>query len=441
MVMLPQDIIRQKRDGHELDPAVIKSFIKGISQDQISDAQIAAFTMAALIRGLNRAESVALTRSMTHSGQVIDWRSAQLPGPVLDKHSTGGVGDKVSLILAPLIAACGGFVPMISGRGLGHTGGTLDKLETIPGYRTDLSIPELVKTVRDCGCAIIGQTADLAPADRRIYAVRDVTATVECTGLICASILSKKLAAGLQGLVLDVKTGSGAFLADPAETVTLAQELVAIGKGAGLPTVALLTDMNQVLGHSAGNAVEVMESVQFLTGTAREPRLLAVVQALAVAMLQLGGLAQDQAEAERLAGEALNSGAAAEHFARMVHCLGGPADLLEKPDHYLPAAPICRPVPATQSAFIQSIDVRAVGQAIVALGGGRRGNTDRIDPAVGLTKTAGIGIWVEPSGAPLAWVYARDEEAFHAAATALQSAFVLTDSAVEIAPPVGKTLS
>ena len=440
MVFLPQDVIRHKRDGLELSATEINAFIQGISRNQVADAQIGAFTMAALLRGLSRAESVALTRSMTHSGQVIDWTPAALPGPILDKHSTGGVGDKVSLILAPLIAACGGFVPMISGRGLGHTGGTLDKLESLPGYRTDLSIPELIDTVRDCGCAIIGQTGELAPADKRIYAVRDVTATVECTGLICASILSKKLAAGLQGLVLDVKSGSGAFLPDPADSLNLAQELVAIGTGAGLPTVAVLTDMNQVLGHSAGNALEVLEAVRFLTGAEREPRLLEVTLALAEAMLRLGELAQDSAAARQKAQHALDSGAAAERFARMVKRLGGPADVLGRAEDYLPSASVRLPVHSAQAGYIQAMDVCAIGQAIVALGGGRRRTDDSIDPAVGLTEVAGIGAWVDNNQA-LAWVHAGDELAAQEAAEVLRSAMRIADAPVSTTAPVLQTIT
>ena len=440
MVFLPQDVIRHKRDGLDLSAAEIDAFIEGVARNEVADAQIGAFTMAALLHGLNLQESVALTRSMTRSGQVIDWTEAGLSGPILDKHSTGGVGDKVSLILAPIVAACGGFVPMISGRGLGHTGGTLDKLESIPGYRTDLSIPELIKAVRDCGCAIIGQTGQLAPADKRIYAVRDVTATVECIGLICASILSKKLAAGLQGLVLDVKVGSGAFLPDPQDSFKLAQDLVGIGKGAGLPTVAVLTDMNQVLGHSAGNALEVLEAVRFLTGVEREPRLLEVTLALTEAMLLLGGLTQDSSEARQKAERALDSGAAAERFARMVQYLGGPADLLEKAESYLPSAPVCITVYPAQAGYVQTMDVRAIGQAIVALGGGRRRNDDRIDPVVGLTDVANIGAWTAPDDRPLAWVHARSESAAQETANALRSAIAISNSSVCLDGSVLQTL-
>ena len=442
MTFLPQDVIRRKRDGYELSSTEIEAFIQGVSTGDVIDAQIAAFTMAALLQGLNHHESVALTRSMTASGQVIDWTSAQLPGPILDKHSTGGVGDKVSLILAPLIAACGGYVPMISGRGLGHTGGTLDKLESIPGYRTDLTVPELIAAVSDCGCAIIGQTAELAPADRRIYTVRDVTATIECTGLLCASILSKKLAAGLQGLVLDVKTGSGAFLPDPAETLVLAQELVAIGNGAGLPTVAVLTDMNQVLGHSAGNALEVLETIHFLTGMEREPRLSAVILALAEAMLLLGELAQDQADAAQQIRHALDSGAAAEQFGRMVQRLGGPADLLQRASEYLPAAPVSMPVYPAQGGFVHAMNVRELGQIIVALGGGRRRTTDMIDAAVGLSDIAGLGDWIEPGGRPLAQVHARSRQAADEAAAAIRRAVTLSAvTPASVPAPVGQTLT
>jgi thymidine phosphorylase len=288
--MLPAEVIAAKRDGGTLTPAQIGHFVDGLVNGSWSDSQAAALAMAILLRGMGRAETVALTSAMTNSGERLDWADAGFTGPILDKHSTGGVGDKVSLVLAPIVAACGGVVPMISGRGLGHTGGTLDKLEALPGYNVDPSRDTLLATLRDCGCAIVGASAALAPADRRLYAIRDVTATVESVPLITASILSKKLAAGLQGLVLDVKTGSGAFAPSLDAARTLAQSLVDVARGAGLPARALITDMSQVLGTTAGNALELQETLDYLRGTAREPRLHEVTLALAAQMLHLGGL-------------------------------------------------------------------------------------------------------------------------------------------------------
>ncbi|MGH6927554.1 MAG: thymidine phosphorylase, partial [Dongiaceae bacterium] len=377
---------------------------------------MAAFAMAVFFRGMAMAERAALTRAMAQSGRTIDWSGAGLPGPVLDKHSTGGVGDKVSLMLAPLLAACGGFVPMISGRGLGHTGGTLDKLDSIPGYRTAPDLALFRKVVADAGCAIIGQTADLAPADRRLYAIRDVTATVESIPLITASILSKKLAAGLQGLVMDVKFGSGAFMVEVDKATELAESIATVATKAGLPTTALLTDMNQVLGRSAGNALEVREAIDWLTGRSRDPRLDEVTMALGAEMLVLGRLATDAADARRRLIAARDSGAAAERFQRMVAALGGPADLAEHPDKYLPRAAIQHAVPAKSSGYVAGIDVRAVGVAVLALGGGRSRVEDRIDYGVGLTEVRGIGERVE-AAEPLAVLHARsDSEAAQAAA-------------------------
>src|SRR3954454_7696728 len=342
MCHLPQEIIRRKRDGARLDEAEIEAFVAGLTAGHVSEGQAAAFAMAVLFRGLSVEERVALTHAMARSGAVRTW---DLPGPVLDKHSTGGVGDAISLALAPAVAACGGFVPMISGRGLGHTGGTLDKLDAIPGYRSQPDLDTFRRVVRGVGCAIIGQTNDLAPADRRLYAIRDVTATVESIDLITASILSKKLAAGLHGLVKDVKVGSGAFMRDRESARALAESLVHVANQAGLPTTALLTDMDQPLASAAGNAVEVAYAVDYLTGQRREPRFHAVTVALAAEMLVLGGLAEARGEAERRIEEAIVSGRAAEVFARMVAALGGPSDLFERPENHLARAPVIRPVP------------------------------------------------------------------------------------------------
>ena len=357
--ILPQELIRRKRDGGVLEAHEIEWFVRGITDGGVSDAQVGALAMAVVLKGMSRDERVALTGAMTRSGEVLDW-SDRLPGPALDKHSTGGVGDKVSLLLGPMIAACGGAVPMISGRGLGHTGGTLDKLESIPGYLTTPDPERLRAAVKNAGCAIVGQTGELAPADRRLYAIRDATGTVESLTLIVASILSKKLAAGLDALVMDVKTGSGAFMADHDAARELAEAIVDVAVGNGLPCRALITDMDRVLGRTAGNALEVRESIDHLTGAASDPRLVEVTVALCRELLALGGLADaDPAQA-------LSGGAAAERFAAMVAELGGPADLLERPDDHLPTRPADRGrARPSARAWSTAVDVRAVGLAVV----------------------------------------------------------------------------
>jgi thymidine phosphorylase len=419
VTMLPAEVIRRKRDGVALTREEIAFLVGGITDGGLSDAQVGALAMALFLRGMEPAERVALTEAMRDSGTVIGW---DLDRPVLDKHSTGGVGDKVSLMLAPIVAACGGAVPMISGRGLGHTGGTLDKLDSVPGYDTTPSVEELRRVVGGAaGCAIVGQTSDLAPADRRLYAIRDATGTVESIPLIVASILSKKLAAGLDALVMDVKFGSGAFMSERADAEALARALVEVAGGAGLPTVALLTDMDQVLGSSAGNALEVHESIAYLKGEAREPRLHEVTLALAASLLAQGRLHPDEGAARAAAEQALDSGAAAERFARMIAELGGPADLMERPGDHLASAPVVRAVAPAQEGVVSGMDCRAVGLVVTGLGGNRAKESDVIDPAVGLTEIAPVGAQVGPDR-PLALVHARDEAGADAAAEALRAA-------------------
>jgi thymidine phosphorylase len=426
MSHLPQEIIRHKRDGGTLEAEAIEHFIAGLTSGRVSEGQAASFAMAVFFRGLSVPERVALTRAMTRSGEVLTWN---LPGPVLDKHSTGGVGDTVSLALAPAVAACGGYVPMISGRGLGHTGGTLDKLDSIPGYVSQPDIDAFRRVTREVGCAIIGQTADLAPADKRLYAIRDVTATVESIDLITASILSKKLAAGLNGLVMDVKFGSGAFMGTAADARALAESLVLVANGAGLPTSALLTDMNEPLASAAGNAVEVAYAVEYLTGRRREPRFHDVTVALAAEMLVLGKLARDDAEARGRIEDAIGSGRAAEVFQRMVAALGGPGDLLDQPRKHLQSAPVVRPVHAEGAGIVSRIATRDVGVAVVAMGGGRTRPQDPVDHAVGFTELAGIGARVDAQR-PLAVVHARSEAEADAAAERLRRAYAVSDAPV-----------
>ena len=422
--MLPAEVIAIKRDGGKLSAAQIAHFADGLVSGDWSDAQAAALAMAIVLRGMDDEETVQLTQSMTRSGEVLDWRDAGLHGPILDKHSTGGVGDKVSLMLAPIVAACGGVVPMISGRGLGHTGGTLDKLEALPGYHVNPSRELLLKTLREAGCAIVGASATLAPADRRLYAIRDVTATVESLPLITASILSKKLAAGLQGLVLDVKCGNGAFMPTLDQAQALAISLANVARGAGLAAAALITDMNQVLGVSAGNALEVQEALDYLTGRYRDPRLHHVTTALATQMLRLGGLASSDAEAHAAMQRALDSGAAAERFARMVALLGGPADVLRKP--HLPVAAVQMAVRADRAGVLVGCDVRALGFAIVALGGGRRSPGDKVDPSVGLSELLPLGRRVS-AGDVIAVVHAASADQATQASSTVSHAMAIAD--------------
>jgi thymidine phosphorylase len=432
--MAPQEIIRAKRDGRTLSDAEINFFIAGLISGAVTSEQAAAFAMAVFFRGMSRTECAALTRAMTRSGRVLDWRPVGLGGPMLDKHSTGGVGDNVSLMLAPMIAACGGFVPMISGRALGHTGGTLDKLESIPGYNVAPDEARFSRVVKNVGCAIIGQTEALAPADRRLYAIRDVTATVESIPLITASILSKKLAAGLDGLVMDVKTGNGAFMVGREDARALADSIICVAREAGLRAAALITDMNQPLASAAGNAVEVRNAIDFLTGAKRDQRLLAVTMALASALLRLGGLATDESDAHKKLTHALASGAAAERFAHMTTELGGPAALMERPDAYLPRAPIVRPVASIRSGHVRTIDTRAVGLAVAELGAGRTRPQDKVDHAVGMTDLREIGDRLE-IGDSLGVVHARSADDWQRAATALIEAYEIAEKP-EGGPPL-----
>jgi len=433
---LPQEIIRAKRDGSRLTDAQIEQFVQGITDGSVGDAQAAAFAMAGFFRGMDIGERIALTRAMSQSGTMMQWDRADLHGPVLDKHSTGGVGDKVSLMLAPLVAACGGHVPMISGRGLGHTGGTFDKLESIPGYQTRPDNDLFRKVVAEVGCAIIGQTSDLAPADGRLYAIRDVTATVESISLITASILAKKLAAGLDALVMDVTFGNGAFMSDLAQAEELAHSIVAVARGAGLVTTALLTDMNQVLGRTAGNALEVRETIDWLVGSSDDPRLTEVVLALGAEMLVLGGLAADTEAATSKLVAARRDGRAAERFQAMVTALGGPTDLVENPEAHLASAAVSLRVEPGRNGYVESIDTRSVGLAVVSLGGGRMRVGDEIDHTVGLSDVMGLGEHADKDH-PLAVIHARTESDAAMAAEALSAAYSIGDAA----PTVGSVIA
>ena len=424
---LTQEIIRKKRDRQALSRDEIADFVRGVVDGSVANEQVAAFAMAVYFNDMSLSECVALTLAQRDSGQVLSWDAFDLPGPLIDKHSTGGVGDLTSLLLGPMVAACAGFVPMISGRGLGHTGGTLDKLAAIPGYNLVPEARTFQRIVREVGVAIIGQTAQLAPADKRIYAIRDVTATVESIAMITASILSKKLAAGLEGLTMDIKVGSGAFMPTYEKSLELARSIVEVGNGAGMKTTAVLTDMNQPLAPCAGNALEVRCAIDYLTGYRRPARVHEVTLALAAQMLVLGGLAGDTAQACAKLNAALDSGAAAERFARMVRALGGPADLIDAPERHLGRAAVSLPVAAPRAGYVTRIDCRALGLAVVGLGGGRRRPEDAIDYRVGLTDLVELGQYVE-AGAPLAQIHASDRPAAEQAAHDIQAAYTLGET-------------
>jgi len=431
---LPQEIIRRKRDGEKLTAEEIEFFVKGIADNSISEGQVGAFAMAVYFQNMDMEERVALAMAMRDSGSVLEWKSLELDGPVVDKHSTGGVGDVVSLMLGPMVAACGGFVPMISGRGLGHTGGTLDKFDSIPGYNTTPTNELFRKVVKEVGVAIIGQTGDLAPADKRFYGIRDVTATVESIPLITASILSKKLAAGLDALVMDVKAGSGAFMPTHELSQELAKSIVAVANGAGCKTTALVTNMNQLLASTAGNALEVREAVEYLTGKYRNPRLHEVNMALCAEMLVVSGIANSSDEAYSMLEESLESGTAADKFAQMVTALGGPSDFISNYDEYLSKADIIRPIYSLKSGIVTSMDTREIGMAVVAMGGGRRKPSDEIDYAVGFSDFVALGDSVDDTK-PLAVVHVRNESQYEEAMRVLQSVIEISEQ-----PPLSQPM-
>ena len=430
--MLPQEIIRKKRDGAPLTRDEVREFISGLTKGSISEGQVAAFAMAVFFKGMSAEEAVGLTLAMRDSGTVLTW---DMPGPVVDKHSTGGIGDNISLMLAPMLAACGCFVPMISGRGLGHTGGTLDKLDSIPGYITQPDLALFRNVVREAGCAIIGQTADLAPADKRLYGIRDVTATVESVPLITASILSKKLAAGLQHLVMDVKTGSGAFMAKREDAVTLAKSLVSVANGAGLKTTALITDMDEPLAPAAGNALEVLHAVEFLKRRLINKRVEAITLALGAELLLSAGIASTLEDGTQKLSGTITSGLAAEHFAKMTALLGGPKDFMERPDHYMKPAKIIRPVYADDEGAVCKIETRQLGLAVIELGGGRLRADDKIDHAVGLGNLLGKNFRADMN-TPLCMIHAQNVASFDRAASIVKAAYTVGDVVIETSPVI-----
>ena len=439
-MFLPQEIIRKKRDGQALSEEEIRFFINGIRDNAVSEGQIAALAMTIWFHDMTLPERVALTMAMRDSGSVLNWQSLGLNGPVVDKHSTGGVGDVTSLMLGPMVAACGGYVPMISGRGLGHTGGTLDKLEAIPGFDIFPDDQIFRNIIKEVGVAIIGQTNSLAPADKRFYATRDITATVDSIPLITASILAKKLAEGLDALVMDVKVGSGAFMPTFEQSDLLAQAIVGVANGAGCKTTALLTDMNQVLASSAGNALEVREAVRFLTGEYRNPRLLEVTMALSAEMLISGGLAADSDEAMGKLQAVLDNGRAAEVFSHMVAAQKGPTDFIENLDRYLPAPMLSKAVYAEKPGIVSAMDTRALGMAVVAMGGGRRRASDTIDYSVGLSDMAQLGDSVD-NQRPLAVIHAASEAGWQEAAAAVREAITLTEKSPPPTPVIYRRIA
>ncbi|KIN73647.1 thymidine phosphorylase [Sulfitobacter guttiformis] len=425
--MEARSILAKLRHDIALSPEELTWVAGALADQTLSAAQAGAFAMGVCRNGLDEAGRVALTRGMCASGQVLTW---DLDRPVLDKHSTGGVGDCVSLILAPALAACGAYVPMISGRGLGHTGGTLDKMEAIPGVGVMLDEVRLRRIVDQVGCAIVGATGDIAPADRRLYAVRDVTATVDSLDLITASILSKKLAAGLDGLVLDVKVGSGAFMKDIAAARALAQALVRTANAAGCPTRAVISDMGQPLVPSLGNALEVSEVMQVLRGDVKGP-IVELCAVLGGVLLANAGLAKDAQAGALMISAAIADGHAAERFGAMIAALGGPVRFVEDWQRFLPEATVMREVKAPVAGYVQAINGEALGLAVVALGGGRVIESDPVDPAVGLSRVVRLGTWVE-QGQALAVVHAARPEQADRALVAVQAAITLGAAALPL---------
>ena len=431
--MLPQEIIRKKRDGHSLSDSEIQYYIEGIANGSVSESHIAAFCMAVIFKGMSVEETFSLTDQMVKSGDKLNWKD--LDGPVVDKHSTGGVGDKVSLMLAPIVASCGIYNPMISGRGLGHTGGTLDKLESIPEYNTTPDNSLFHSVVKNVGCAIIGQTANLAPADKVIYGVRDVTATVESVPLITASILSKKVAAGLDGLVMDIKTGNGAFAENLDFARNVGNSIIQVAKQFGMKTSAMITDMNQPLGDTIGNALEIKEVIDYLTGVRQESRLHEVVLALAAEMLVVAGLVDSTDKGIQKAKDVLDNGHAAETFEKMVSELGGLNDILKNSDSHFKSASVVKPIPASQSGYVSEIDTRAVGLAVVELGGGRKKASDSIDHSVGFTHVLGLGEKVE-AGQALGYVHAQNEDQANLSIQLVNDAYSISDSSFLQTPTI-----
>jgi thymidine phosphorylase len=436
---LPQNVIRQKRNKQALNSDEIKCFVDGLKDGSFTDAQVGSMAMAIWLNGMTTDEVVNLTMAMRDSGTVVNW-NYELGKPIVDKHSTGGVGDKVSLMLAPIVAACGAYVPMIAGQGLGHTGGTVDKLEAIPGFNIRPSLPMFQSLVKDLGTAIISQTKDLAPADKRLYSIRDVTSTVESIPLITASILSKKLAAGLESLVMDVKVGNGAMMTDIESARTLAHSIVSVANGAGTPTQVLITDMNQPLGTTVGNALEIQETIDYLTGKSREPRLHEVTIALAARMLLTSKISDNLQEATTLAENALESGKAAEMFRKMISAMGGPIDLLANSESILPKANLIKAIIAPKAGYIGTMDTRAIGMALVEMGGGRIDHNQSLDYSVGFSDIKPKGTKIN-EGDVIAMVHAKDKPQAELAIKQYLAAVDISSTQVDVEPAIHQLIT
>jgi thymidine phosphorylase len=426
--MIPQEIIRAKRDKKKLSNEEIKIFVDGITSGEFSDSQIAAMSMAILVNGMDKEETAELTRCMTHSGEILTWKNLSNPELVCDKHSTGGVGDKVSLILAPILAACGLYVPMISGRGLGHTGGTLDKFDAIPGYNTQPDIETFKQVVKNVGCAIIGQTPSLAPADKKLYSIRDIVGTVESLPLITSSILSKKIASGLNSLVLDVKVGNGSFNTTEEIARSLANSLVSVAQDAGIKCEAILTDMNQVLGHSAGHALEMKESIEYLTNSFKNPRLEQITNELATSLL-VQSCDYSKKEAILKINSAVNSGKAAEKFEMMVSALGGDKNILSNYNNLLGNSNFRGDILSNKEGYVTKIKTRKLGLILIEMGGGRKKITDKIDYSVGFINVTSLNDEIQ-SGKPLVSVYTKSENDFKKLEKNLIDCFVIENKQI-----------
>jgi len=437
--LLPQDVIRKKRDKLPLSGAEIRLFIEGATKGSVSEGQIGAFTMAVFLQGMTIDEAADLALAMRDSGQVLDWSSAAIEGArLIDKHSSGGVGDeKITLLVAPLAAACGVYVPNLSARGLDYCAGEVDLLDAVPGYQTAPAMDLFMRTVEEVGCAVIGPTLDLAPADRKLFFVRDVTATVESVPLITGSIVSKKLAVAPRGLAITVGSGSGAYMPTLDEARLLAGYMAEVAARVCVPSVMLLTDLDCVLGTSVGNAVAVAETVDFLVGRARDPRVFDLVLSVVAEMAVLAGIETDLQAARSLAERRLADGSAAERFGRMVKALGGPGDFVERSKAYLPAARVVRPVFSVEAGFVSRTDAGAIGHALVEAGGGRKHPEGEIDLSVGFTAFAAVGAEVSRER-PLAIVHARDEDDFARAAERIRAAVRVAPEPCASAGPIVK---
>ena len=437
--MIPQEIIRKKRDNQVLSNEEISEFVKGLTDGSFSESQIAAMSMAIFSNGMTPEETVLLTEAMTQSGDIIDWKDVVDSELVCDKHSTGGVGDKTSIILAPILAACGLYVPMISGRGLGHTGGTLDKFDSIPGYKTQPDLETFKKVVADIGCAIIGQTSNLAPADKKLYSIRDVVGTVESLPLITSSILSKKIASGLRTLVLDVKVGNGSFNSSIGIARDLSHSLVSVAKGAGLKCEAILSDMNQVLGKSAGHTLEMLECIKFIKNEIKDPRLEQITYELTASLLMMVcKISKD--EALQKIKEVITNGLAAEKFEMMVKALGGPANILSSYEKDLKINLVKNDVFIEKKGWIEKIETRQLGLILIELGGGRKQVTDKINFSVGYDNVVSIGDMADPAK-PILTLYSQTKEDYESVRKKICDCFVISEKESKKLPEVYETIN